>query len=340
MQNLLTSRSTYKPFLYPWAHVAYQEQKAAEWSIEEIPLADDVKDWNSGKLNDSEKNLLTQIFRFFTQADVDVAKGYLHQYIPIFGHQPELASMLTIFAKMEAEHVNAYSSLLDTIGMPETEYQAFAEYTAMADKHELISNTTMFIDQWSNEDGRVEYTKESLESIALGLAVYSAFTEGLQLFSSFAILLNFSRFGNMKGMGQAITWSIRDESLHVKYMIKLFHTFIEEHPELWTDEFKKKIYEACRTIVDLEDSFIDLAFEQGDVKGLTSAEVKQYIRYIADRRLLQLGLKPNYGVKENPLEWLDSILNGVEHGNFFETRVTEYNKASVVGWEDVWDANS
>ena len=139
-------------------------------------------------------------------------------------------------------------------------------------------------------------------------------------------------------MCQIITWSIRDESLHVEGMTKIFRTFIEENIDIWTDDFKKEIYDISREMVELEDKFIDLAFEMGEIEGLTSKEVKQYIRYICDRRLLQLGLKPNYGVKDNPLEWFDWILNGVEHSNFFETRSTEYNKGTLKGsWEDVWN---
>jgi ribonucleoside-diphosphate reductase beta chain len=186
----------------------------------------------------------------------------------------------------------------------------------MADKHEYID--------------AVRVTKGDRQSIAKALAIYSAFTEGLQLFSSFIVLLNFPRFGKMKGMGQIITYSIRDESMHVEAMTKLFREFIQENIELWTDDFKAEIYQACREMVDLEDRFLDLVFEQGDIRGLTKKEMQQYIRYIADRRLLQLGLKPNYNVKDNPLDWLDDVL-GVEHQNFFEGRATTYMKAGLRG---------
>jgi ribonucleoside-diphosphate reductase beta chain len=113
-------------------------------------------------------------------------------------------------------------------------------------------------------------------------------------------------------------------------MTKLFREFIKENIEIWTDDFKKEIYQACRDMVELEDRFLDLVFEMGDIEGLTKEEVLQYIRYIADRRLLQLGLKPNYGVKDNPLLWLDEVL-GVEHQNFFEGRATAYMKAGLRG---------
>ena len=311
--SLLATRDYYKPFDYPWMFDYYSQQNQMHWFPEDVPLHNDVKDWQS--LDDNERNLLTQIFRLFTQSDVDVSSGYVDRYMRIF-KKPEARMMMGAFNNMESIHQHAYSLLLDTVGMPEIEYKAFAEYEAMADKHEYIDN--------------VKVTKGDKRSIAKALAVYSGVTEGLQLFSSFMGLLNFPRFGKMKGMGQIITYSIRDESLHVEAMTKLFREFIKENIEIWTDDFKKEIYQACRDMVELEDRFLDLVFEMGDIEGLTKEEVLQYIRYIADRRLLQLGLKPNYGVKDNPLLWLDEVL-GVEHQNFFEGRATAYMKAGLRG---------
>ncbi len=181
------------------------------------------------------------------------------------------------------------------------------------------------------------FSVNSKYDIAKTLAAFGAFTEGLQLFASFAILLNFPRFGKMKGMGQIISWSVRDETLHCNSIIRLFRTFVQENQEIWTEELKRDIYLTCATIVDHEDAFIDLAFEQGAVTGLTAEEVKQYIRYVADRRLVQLGLNALYHVTKIPLPWLDEMLNAVEHTNFFENRATEYSKASTTGsWEEAF----
>ena len=315
--SLLNTRDYYKPFDQPWMFDYYVQQNQMHWFPEDVPLHNDVKDWQ--ELNDSEKNLLTQIFRLFTQSDVDVGSGYIDKYMRIF-KKPEARMMMASFANMESIHQHAYSLLLDTVGMPELEYKAFAEYEAMADKHEYIN--------------KIKVTAKDKESIAKALAVYSGFTEGLQLFSSFAILLNFPRFGKMKGMGQIITYSIRDESLHVEAMTKLFREFIKENIDLWTDNLKKEIYQACRDMVKLEDQFLNLVFKQGDIEGLTQDDMNKYIRYIADRRLLQLGLKPNYKVSKNPLTWLDDVL-GVEHQNFFEGRATSYMKAGLRGNPEV-----
>jgi ribonucleoside-diphosphate reductase beta chain len=158
------------------------------------------------------------------------------------------------------------------------------------------------------------------------------------LFASFAMLMNFPRFNKMKGMGQIVTWSIRDETLHCEGIIKLFHTFVKERNCL-TPAVKEDILDMCQKTVRIEDAFIDLVFEMGPVTGMTPKDIKKYVRYIADWRLGQLGLKPIYMIDEHPLPWLAPMLNGVEHANFFETRATEYSKAATRGqWNDVWDA--
>jgi len=318
-QDLLTSSKTYKPFHYPWAYEAWKKQQSIHWIPEEVPLGEDTKDW-ANKLSPEEKNLLTQIFRFFTQADVEVNDCYMTNYMQVF-KPTEVKMMLCAFANMETVHIAAYSLLLDTVGMPETEYSAFLEYEEMSNKSDFLHG----------------FNVNSRRDIAKTLAVFSAFTEGVQLFSSFIILLNFTRFGKMKGMGQIVTWSVRDESLHCESMIKLFRTFIRENRDIWDDSLKGEIYTIATTIVELEDKFIDLAFEQGGIEGLTPEDVKQYIRYIADRRLIELGMKSIFHVRTNPLDWVDYILNGIEHANFFESRATEYSKAASRGkWSEAF----
>ena len=317
--GLLEERAYYKPFNYPWAFEAYKTQQQMLWLPEEVTLADDLKDFRE-KLTPDNRRLLTNIFRFFTQADVDVANGYATHYLPTF-KQPEVRMMLSAFANMEAVHQEAYSLLLETLEYDESEYQKFTEIQSMYEKHEYLSN----------------FGTESLLDLAKTIAVYSAFTEGVQLFSSFAILLNYSRHNYMKGMGQIVTWSIRDETLHVESMSRLFKELIRENPELWNDELKYEIYCAAERTVELEDAFIDTCFESAKILNLSSEEVKEYIRYIADRRLLGIGMKAIFKSSKNPLPWLDYILNGVEHTNFFENRATEYARASTTGnWKDIF----
>ncbi|GGF52644.1 ribonucleoside-diphosphate reductase subunit beta [Terasakiella brassicae] len=318
--SLLDANPVYKPFRYPWCYEAWLTQQQVHWLPEEVPLADDVKDWHKN-LTESERHLLTQIFRFFTQSDIEVNNCYMRHYTRVF--QPtEVQMMLAAFSNMETIHIAAYSHLLDTIGIPETEYAAFLQYKEMKDKYDYMQ----------------QFGVETKIDIATTLAVFGAFTEGLQLFASFAILLNFPRLNKMKGMGQIITWSVRDETLHCNSIIKLYRTFLEENPEIDRDELYRRLYEACATIITHEDAFIDLCFEMGAVEGMTAEDVKQYIRYIGDRRLEQLGMTPQYHIDKNPIPWLDAMLNAVEHANFFENRATEYSKAATQGtWDDAFD---
>lgn len=317
--KLTDERWWYKPFNYPWAYDAWLKHEQSHWLHTEVPMLEDVNDWKK-KLSSEEKQFLTNIFRFFVQGDVDVAGGYVKNYLPYFP-QPEVRMMLAGFAAREALHVAAYSHLIETLGMPETTYNEFFEYEEMRAKHEYFLSIA----------GQDEKT------IAQQIAAFSAFTEGMQLFSSFIMLLNFPRHGKMKGMGQIVTWSIVDETIHAESMIKLFRTFVEENRDIWQDELKGQIYTIAENMVSLEDRFIDLAFKMGPMEDLTADDVKQYIRYICDRRLISLGLKGINKVKKNPLPWVEEMINAPTHTNFFENRATDYAKGALTGsWEHVW----
>ncbi len=244
---------------------------------------------------------------------MEVQDNYMERYGRVF-KPTEIKMMLAAFANMETVHIAAYALLLETLGMPDTEFAAFLDYAAMRDKHDYLQT----------------FGVETEADILRTLAMFGGFAEGLQLFASFAILLNFPRHNKMRGMGQVVSWSVRDETLHCEGIVRLFHTFAAETGAL-TAAVKDDIVDCARTVVRLEDRFIDLAFELGPIEGLAAEDVKAYIRYIADWRLGQLGLPKLYGVKEHPLPWLTAILNGVEHANFFETRATEYAKAATGG---------
>jgi ribonucleoside-diphosphate reductase beta chain len=296
---------------------------------EEVPLGADIKDWQAGHLSDAEKSLLTQIFRFFTQSDVEVGDNYLKRYIPIF--QPlEVQMMMAAFTNMETVHIDAYALLLKTLGMPQSEFEAFREYDAMRAKADYMHT----------------FGVKTVSDVARTLAMFGAFTEGMALFASFAMLLNFPRHNKMNGMGQIISWSVRDESLHCEGITKLYHAWNEETGAV-TRVVRDDIMDVAKTMVGLEEGFVDLAFSLGDVQGMTPGEIKSYVRYIADWRLTQLRLKPAFGnfektesgyrqIKPHPLPWLVEILNGVEHANFFEQRATEYSKGASRG---TWDGD-
>ena len=319
--NLTETRNSFKPFNYPWAYDAWLKHEQSHWLHTEVPMAEDVKDWKK-KLSTSEKEFLTNIFRFFTQGDIDVAGGYVKNYLPYFP-QPEVRMMLMGFAAREALHIAAYSHLIETLGLPDTTYNQFMEYQEMKDKHDYVMN--------------ISAQNTTKENTATHIAVFSAFTEGMQLFSSFVMLLNFPRTGKMKGMGQIVTWSIVDETMHAENMMKLFKTYIQENNEIWNDDLKSRIYTIAERMVELEDKFIDLAFSSGEMEGLTADELKKYIRYIADRRLIGLGMKGIFKVKRNPLPWVEEMINAPTHTNFFENRSTDYAKAAHTGtWDEVW----
>jgi len=314
LMSLLEFSKTYKPFLYPWAVELTKKHEEIHWVEDEAELSEDVMDWKT-KLNDAEKDFITQVLRLFTQSDVQVGENYHELLIPKFRNN-EARNMLSSFANREGVHQRAYALLNDTLGLPDEDFHKFLEYTEMSDKIDFMKQGDI----------------NSHTGLALSLA-QSVFNEGLSVFASFVMLLNFQRYGKMKGMGTIVEWSIRDETLHVQGNAKLFREFCQEHPRIVNDELKSKIYQMAKDVVKLEDRFIKLAFNGLEMEGLTETDVKQYIRHIADRRLLQLGMKPNFKVKDNPLPWLDWVLNGASHDNFFEKRVTEY---SVNGMEGDW----
>ena len=318
--GLMEFSQTYKPFYYPWAVDLTTRHEMVHWIEDEVDLADDVADWKGNKVSKKEKEYITNILRLFTQSDVAVGQNYYDVFIPKFKNN-EIRNMLGSFAAREGIHQRAYALLNETLGLPDSEYHAFLEYKEMTDKVDFMMDSD----------------SSTLRGLGLALAK-SVFNEGVALFASFVMLLNFQRFGKMKGMGKVVEWSIRDESMHVEGNSKLFKAFCNEHSRIVDDEFKADIYKMAKTAVKLEDKFIDLAYEVGGIEGLKAEEVKEYIRYITDRRLLQLGLKPNFKVKDNPLPWLEWILNGADHTNFFENRVTEYEVAGLTGtWAQAYE---
>lgn len=316
--SLLTPSKSYKPFTYSWAVEYATGHERIHWIEDELELQTDVSHWKAGKLSEKERNHITQILRLFTQSDVAVGTNYLEYYIPKFKNN-EIRAMLTAFASREFIHQRAYALLNDTLGLPEEEFTAFSAVKEMQAKLDFMGDIDV----------------HSVSGTGLAIA-RSVLNEGMSLFSAFAMLLNYQRFGKMPGMCTVVEWSVRDESQHAEGMAKLFRAFCEEHPRIVNDEFKKTIYQMFRDAVRLEDKVIDLAYEMGDLEGLSSEEVKQYIRYLADRRLIQLGLKPNFKVKTNPLPWMEDLLGSSSISNFFEKRVTDYNSHGLAGADWGW----
>ena len=314
--SLLETSTAYKPFQYPSLVNRAIEHDKIHWGEWEASLMEDVNQWKSGKMSANEKEFIMQILRLFTQSDVVVGGSYVEVFLPNIKNN-EARMMMMSFAQRESIHMRAYAFLNDTLGFPESEYSAFLEYEEMSEKLEFMQ----------------DFDVSTKAGLAKALA-QTVCNEGMSLFSAFVMLLNFQRVGKMKGMCEIVEWSIRDETMHVDGMTELFRIYLKENPEVVNDEFKLSVYEMYRTAVALEDKVIDLAFDMGSVEGITASEVKDYIRYIADRRLTNLGLKPNWDIAENPLPWLDWVLSGDSFKNFFEGRVTDYSADGMTG--DTW----
>jgi len=315
---LNTYSKTYRPFLYQWAvEMTQAHEIELHWHEKECNLQQDVQQWNDGTITPEEKEFITSVLRLFTQSDVAVGEVYKNTLIPYFKNN-EISNLLTSFANRESVHQRAYALIPETLKFPDEEWHAFLEYQHMADKWDFMKQG--------------EAWEDTTYKIAATLAK-QVFMEGVSLFGSFAMLLWFKQQAKMLGMCEVVEWSLRDESLHVEGEAKLFREFCEEQPHVVTDTLKAWIYECARTVVKHEDIFIDKAFELYEPDGFTADDLKQYIRYLADRRLIQLGLKGNFGVKKMPasMEWLTGITMGVRDTNFFERRVTDYVQKGMSG---------
>ncbi|MGZ8924428.1 MAG: ribonucleotide-diphosphate reductase subunit beta [Nitrososphaeraceae archaeon] len=321
--KLTDSRAAFKPFIHDWAYALWLKHESVHWIHSVVPMQQDIKDYKQN-LTKPQQKFLTQIFRLFTQGDIDVAGAYVDNYLPVFP-QPEIRMMLLGFASREAVHIAAYSHLLETLGFDDSVYNEFLQYEEMAAKHEFFK----------------EITGTDSNQIVQQMCAVSAFTEGMQLFSSFVMLLNFGRNNLMPGMTKIVTWSVIDESLHLEGMTRLFREFIKENRDIWTADLKKQLYSIAERMVELEDGFINLAYGVMDGSEfnlpLLKKDMHQYIRYIADRRLIALGLKGIFKQKKNPLNWVDEMLVLPSHSNFFEQEESSYSKGALTGsWSDVW----
>jgi ribonucleoside-diphosphate reductase beta chain len=319
--SLLDKKLTRLPMHYPKAHEYFQKQSYSHWNWNDISLVADITDWKQ-HLTETERQVIGQILKGFVTTEVIVNDYWINKIARRFKH-PEIQQMSVCFGAMEAIHIEAYSKLNESLGMED--YEQF-----------LLDPTTK-----AKLDNVLDRPEKTKRDIALSLAVFSAFTEGVNLFSSFAILLNFSRFNKMKNMGQIISLSIRDESLHSEAGCWLFRTFIQENPGLLTDELKEEIYEAARASVKLEDEFLDKAFELGPIEGIEVGDVKQFIRFRANNKLVELGLAANWRKVDKEAvaritSWFDILSAGATSVDFFAMASVDYS-VGVIDFGKVFD---
>ena len=290
------------------------EHERAHWVADEAQMQMDVEQWKSGKISESEKAFIKMILRLFTQADTDVCASYVEKLLPTFKNA-DARMMLLSFAGRETTHMLGYKRLNDTLGYDSEEFMSeFLQYSEMKSKHDFMIESA----DLGKPTGIAEYLAKQV------------LMEGVNLFGSFAMLLSFSQEGKLPGMVSINQWSILDESIHVRGLCELFRLYIAEHPRVVNNNFKARIYETARRVVELEDSFVDLVFSVGTTTAVTAEQVKAYTRYVCDYRMQQLGFKPQFDVTENPIPWIDYI-TGNTFGNFFESTVVQYSKNSLTG---------
>jgi len=311
-------RPHYKPFEYQTAFEFYKDQHRAHWLADEVPLSSDLNDWKL-KLSESEKSLIGNILKSFAQTETYV-NDYWATKVAVWFPKHEIKAMACAFADFESIHAEAYARLNEELGLDD--FEAFMEDEEAKAKIDRL----------------VELPGDTLREKALSLAIFSAFTEGVNLFSSFAVLMSFQLRNLMKGTGQIVEWSVRDESLHSKAGCWLFRTLMEENPELDNPMMTIDIYEACEISVGLEFDFIDKAFEMGEIEGLNKAQLKNFIKERANQKLIELGYNPLYNdIDPNLLkqmEWFGHLTSGKTHQDFFAGRVTDYSK-STADWSDL-----
>jgi len=324
--SILQERVVYKPFEYPTAHDYWMKQQQAHWLHTEVPMANDVTDWKSN-LKDHEKNVVGGILKGFAQTET-VVNDYWTGLVTKWFRKPEIIMMATTFGAFETIHAEAYSLLNEQLGLDN-----FAEFLEDESTAAKIENLMQVRD---GHNGEIDY-----HEVARSLAIFSAFTEGVNLFSSFAVLLSFKMRNKLKGVGQIVEWSVRDESLHSNAGCWLFRTLMEEHPELRTPKLIAEIREAAQAALQLEFNFIDKIFEMGDLENLSKEEVKNFIKHRVNTKMGDLGLKPLIPSSEidqgalKTMLWFDAVIAGKQHTDFFASIVTNYSKGHME-----WDSAS
>ena len=318
--SLLEERVVYKPFEYPKAYDYWLKQQQAHWLHTEVPMAQDVTDWKSN-MKPHEKNVVGGILKGFAQTET-VVNDYWSTLVTKWFRKPEVIMMGTTLGSSETIHAEAYSLLNEQLGLDD--FSEFLEDEATMAKIETLMNVR------DNDDGTANWHER-----AKSLAIFSAFTEGVNLFSSFAVLLSFKMRNLLKGVGQIVEWSVRDESLHSEAGCWLFRTLMKEHPEFKTDKLIKDIESAAHNAVKLEFDFIDKVFELGDLENLTKDELKNFIKHRVNTKMADLGLKPIIPSEDidkgalKTMKWFDAVIAGKQQTDFFANRVTNYAKGHL-----------
>ena len=321
--GLFDERIAYKPFEYPeYYNEGWLKQAQAFWLHTEIPMSGDVKDWNE-RLTKEEKNLVGNILLGFAQTECAVSDYWTQKVVGWFPKH-EIQQMAMMFGSQETIHAVAYSYLNETLGLED--FEAFLQDKATMDRFENL----------------VAYKGNDTIGIGKSLAIFSAFAEGVSLYSAFAVLYSFQLRNMLKGIGQQMKWSVRDESLHSKMGCQLFRHMCDEEPSLLED-CRNDVLEAAKAMLKAEESYIDKMFELGDIENLKAYDLKQFIRKRLNEKLAELGyidLGQYFAFDESAagnLDWFYHLTGGHTHTDFFAVRPTDYSKAGEgEDFEDIW----
>ena len=330
MSNLFKERLEYKPFEYPeYYNEGWLKQAQAFWLHTEISMQGDVKDWNEN-LMPHEKNLVGNILLGFAQTECAVS-DYWTNMVTSWFPKHEIRQMAMMFGSQETIHAVAYSYLNETLGLED--FAAFLHEPTIAEKFDLLTSTSA---DYTHEDLAVN--KDARKEVARSLAIFSAFAEGVSLYSSFAVLYSFQMRNLLKGIGQQMKWSVRDESLHSKMGCQLFRHMCTEYPEL-KDQVESEVLEAARLMVEMEHKFINKMFEQGDLANMEAENLKHFIVKRANEKITELGYTDGPFMelddeKASNLDWFYHLTGGHTHTDFFAIRPTDYAKA---GEDENWD---
>ena len=331
MAQLFTERIAFKPFEYPTYYTeGWLKQAQAFWLHTEIPMQGDLKDWNEN-LNESEKNLVGNILLGFAQTECAVS-DYWTTMVTKWFPKHEIKQMAMMFGSQETIHATAYSYLNESLGLED--FEAFLHEPAIAEKFEFLTATSA---DWTHED--LQTNPIARKEVARSLAIFSAFAEGVSLYSSFAVLYSFQMRNLLKGIGQQMKWSVRDESLHSKMGCELFREMCNEYPELHS-EVKDDVHQAATYMVEMEHKFIDMIFEMGDLENLKSKDLKNFISKRGNEKLKELGYDTTFEYNKKSaeeLDWFYHLTGGTTHTDFFAVRPTDYSKANEgEDFNDIW----
>lgn len=314
------------PLKYKWAWEHYLNGCANHWMPTEVPMGKDIELWKSNVLSDDERLVIMRNLGFFSTAESLVGNNIV---LAIFKHvtNPEVRQYLLRQGFEEAIHTHTFHYIVESLALDQGEvFNMYNEINTIHAKDEFEMRLTKDI---LRPDFTTE-TKEGAQKFLENLIGYYLIMEGIFFYSGFVMILSFHRQNKMTGIGEQFQYILRDETVHLNFGIDLINGIKEENPHLWTTEFQDHISNLVKEAVELEYNYAKDCLPRG-ILGLTAPMFREYVQYIADRRLERIGLKPIYRSK-NPFPWMSETIDLGKEKNFFETRVNEYQSAASLTW--------